>query len=1141
MKHRGKMISFMMACVLCVGLAVPAFAADPAPIVSIDNTEDFLAFAKNCTLDTWSQGKEFKLTSDLDLAGTDFVSIPTFGGTFDGQGHTIKGWSVSRSISQTGFFGIVQPGAVIKNLQVTGSIVPAGTQDVLGGIAGTNYGTIHNCSFTGTAKGNSMVGGIVGNNEASGVITGCRASGIISGTHFTGGIVGLNSGSVLNSINESAVNTDYVEVPVSLEDMEIDWARLNSTENAPAHTDTGGISGYSTGSIESCTNKGAVGYPHVGYNVGGISGRQSGYMNDCVNNGTINGRKDVGGIVGQMAPDISLKFSQTSIQTLKDELNTLHGLLGKMLDHLDSSSSQVSSELTTASGYLDAARDSAGSINHQITGFVDENISAVNDLTALIQKYTGQLPTILTELENAATAASQAFSEFQEGAAQLNDLIALSDDAIGDLQRAVSNLRQASTYLGAGITEVKATVDTLTKDRYLPDLSAEMKQLQLDGAAFADAIERFAVIVEEATAEYEAAGTISPATLETLLQSLTDVTTNASTVAADLDAIMQKIDWTLVGQEAENLQGDVQTALRHLSQTVNYFSNAFDEIDSTLSEMSSFFTHLEEANRSIGPIVDRTQSALQSLASASNDLSSTVNLLSQWAADLAGEDEIKFQGLGDDYTQNAERLNAALTGLSGSLSSLNSTLSASSDTLISDLRAVNNQFMVVMNLMLDVYTDVGTAELSRENYYEDISDEDIYEKREGKVVGCKNLGAVYGDVNVGGAAGSMAIEYDLDPEDDISANGNRSYDFKYQTRAILLECVNSADVSAKKDYAGGMVGRMDLGTVYYSENYGFISSTSGDYVGGIAGQSLSSIRKSFAKSFLSGRRYVGGIAGQGKDISGCYTLVKVREDAQNVAAITGDATGTLSGNYFVSDDLAGVDRVSLSEKAEPISYEALIMAEGIPDRFKSLSMIFMADDAVVKTLSIPYGETLEQSLVPDVPSKEGYYGQWSRTDFTNLRFDDVVEAVYTRYCTTLASSALRNNGQSVILVDGQFSQDEAITTTQGDVRDVPLANMDEYWRLTMPEDTETQHTIRYQPLNGNPKKTSIYLYSDGQWNKADTEIMGRYLLLSADGTEVQLAVKSPEQSHWLLVTVGAGATLLALTLVLWRRRTRQNA
>ena len=70
----------------------------------------------------------------------------------------------------------------------------------------------------------------------------------------------------------------------------------------PAGTDIGGIAGFSNGVIQSCKNVGNVGYEHMGYNVGGIVGRQSGYLDGCKNTGIVNGRKDVGGIAGQLEP-----------------------------------------------------------------------------------------------------------------------------------------------------------------------------------------------------------------------------------------------------------------------------------------------------------------------------------------------------------------------------------------------------------------------------------------------------------------------------------------------------------------------------------------------------------------------------------------------------------------------------------------------------------------------------------------------------------------------------------------------------------------------------------------------------------------------------------------------------------------------
>ena len=74
--------------------------------------------------------------------------------------------------------------------------------------------------------------------------------------------------------------------------------------------------------------------------------------------------------------------------------------------------------------------------------------------------------------------------------------------------------------------------------------------------------------------------------------------------------------------------------------------------------------------------------------------------------------------------------------------------------------------------------------------YADVSEESLQSATRGKVLECTNYGSVEADRNVGGLAGSIAIEYDLDPEDDLLSNEHRTTRFTYQTRAILLSCDN---------------------------------------------------------------------------------------------------------------------------------------------------------------------------------------------------------------------------------------------------------------------------------------------------------------------------------------------------------------
>lgn len=92
MKHKAKKIS---AVILSAVLAASSFSSIPAyadgETVQISSAEDFAAFSKNCTLDSWSRGKTINLTADISLADTDVSPVPIFCGTFNGNGHTISG------------------------------------------------------------------------------------------------------------------------------------------------------------------------------------------------------------------------------------------------------------------------------------------------------------------------------------------------------------------------------------------------------------------------------------------------------------------------------------------------------------------------------------------------------------------------------------------------------------------------------------------------------------------------------------------------------------------------------------------------------------------------------------------------------------------------------------------------------------------------------------------------------------------------------------------------------------------------------------------------------------------------------------------------------------------------------------------
>lgn len=386
-KKTHKFSVLMLALLLCLMPAFSRIAVYAAPetdaedAIHLSTAEDFLAFAANCTTDTWSQGKLFILDNDIHLAETEFTSIPTFGGTFMGQGHTISGISLTGGSNSTGLFRYIQEDGAVYQLSVSGSATAESTHSALALLAGTNYGLISGCRVSGSISGGEMVGSIAGSNKETGVITGCSASGSVTGSHLVGGIAGENLGSVSDCHNHCDINTIAMDNHINLSDIDVDktFTDILTTENAASVTDIGGIAGSNSGVIRACVNDGAVGYQHVGYNIGGIAGSQTGYIEGCINYGTLNGRKDIGGIAGQMEPSSQLEFDEDMLKKLDTEFDKLHDLLTQLDRDASASSNALSGQVDQLLDSVEGAQWAVDTILVQAS----EDFSSFSELTDL--------------------------------------------------------------------------------------------------------------------------------------------------------------------------------------------------------------------------------------------------------------------------------------------------------------------------------------------------------------------------------------------------------------------------------------------------------------------------------------------------------------------------------------------------------------------------------------------------------------------------------------------------------------------------------------------------------------------------------------------------------------------------------------
>ncbi|NLG04338.1 MAG: hypothetical protein GX567_11005, partial [Clostridia bacterium] len=965
----------------------------PTVVVQITNTEEFLAFAKNCSLDSWSQDKLVYLKTDLNLASVEFDTIPTFGGYFYGEGHTITGLYMKTEGSNVGLFKYIQASGRVENLRLEGELSPIGTQNVIGGIAAKNDGSIYHCSFKGIVDGNEMIGGIAGINGMTGLILSCNAEGSMQGRHMVGGIAGENLGVIRNCSNKAKINTETEENKLSLADINLENITSFSTMEASDVTDIGGITGYSIGEIYSCSNDGVVGYPHVGYNIGGIAGRQSGYMDDCTNYGAIYGRKDAGGVVGQMEPYGIWNYSESTVAKLQTEISVLHSMIGNTLDDADETSSLVTNQLNVIDVHADAAKTAADSLADQTGTLINENVKSVNELSNRIHESIGTLAQITTKASGALTTSTKAIGNIYEFTSNKNNGIN-------------NHLDVAHQKNKEGVEKLKHALEQISNN-------------QVSG------------------------GQISGDVIKEL------------TGAAD--------DFT---------------------QAAGEFQIAFEHTQAYLQDNPDF----------------------KSLIESSKSMAECTVSLGDMLITLSNKPKITFYGVDDTYINTRQALSSSMSGLSDGMNQLNEIISVESDVLIQDFRDVNDQLLLVFDLMSNAVLDAKDDNIER--HIEDISEEEAENTMEGKVCGCGNHGSVEADINVGGITGSMMVENDYDLEDDLSLSGKVDTGAKYMTTCILMKCINNGSVVSKKNCAGGIVGKMELGYLSNSYGYGAISSSSGDYVGGIAGYCETTINSCWSKVNLSGGNDIGGIAGYTNGIlKNNYSLIQIRDGKEYLGAIAGCSEGTLIGNYFVHDELAGVDKISLKGKAEPVSYEQLLAAPMCPMPFSVMRVQFIVDDEVIKELSTGYGESLNPADIPLVPKRENAQGSWSDEDFESLTYDKQIEAVYKEYVTTLAGIQMRDQDKPVILVEGQFHEkDELIVDQIRNEKDLYAGQM-ERWHLVIPNDGLKEHMIRYRaPDSEKNQEFAFYLGKDNTFRKCDATLSGSYLLIQTDQNDIELII-----------------------------------
>lgn len=865
-----RILSLLLAAALLICLPFAVYGEEEMPLLilpapettlSISSVEEFLTFAESCRLDTYSVNLVVELKADISLSDTDFSGVPTFSGTFRGNGHTISGLYLTDEGSYLGLFRYLTDTAVVEDLSLQATIQPEGSKSYIGGLAGSNAGRIENCTFTGILSGSEHIGGLVGINKVSGIIENCQANGTIHGEHFVGGIAGENLGVIRGSSNKAQINTTPQQNTVELSQITLDT--LTNSETASTVTDIGGIAGSSGGVIRSCENYGTVGYRHMGYNIGGIAGSQMGYIVSCANHAAVYGRKDVGGIVGHMEPVTNIVFTEDTLQILQGQLDTLGSLADQATAH---------------------AQGSASAVNSQIAGIRDQ-------------------------AENAKDAVEELFP---------------------------------------------------TKE------------------------------------------------------------------------------------------------------------------DPTLPDMDSL-----------------------------------------------------------NAAQNA--LNSSFSGIQGSLNSIASTVQNTAGTLSRDMEAISNQVKAMGSTIDNAEENLGGTVV-------DISDSDTPEDTTGKVESCENHGDVLADLNVGGIAGAIALESDLDPEEDLQITGQESLNFDSELRSVILSCSNYAAVTAGKQNAGGIAGWMSMGLTKDCLNTGTLDAENAAYVGGIAGQSTGFIRQCHANCTITGSTYTGGIAGEATTVSDCrsITLLTAAEKKGSITGLAEDRE-TITGNFYmpVGEDIGAIDGISYDGCAQPLTPEDFLELDDLKDVFRTVAVTFQFADGTEESIAIPYGGTITASDIPAIPEREGSLSHWEGLTTEPLYFDLICTATYVSKTTVIQSTTAQGE-QPLLLAAGSFLPEAAIELLDGP--EAPALSRGQVLVDTLAftvSESATPITVRCRLSQESENLSLLIREENGQWTTADCHVDGSYLVFSAEAGENQIAIVEETPFPWLYAIIAVGVLLLAVVVILVKVRKKK--
>lgn len=920
----------------------------------------------------------------------------------------------------------------------------------------------------------SQAGLLVGENY--GTVSRCAAQGSVSGQEDIGGLVGLNgeSGCIQSCTSAAAVT---------------------------GVTNVGGITGQNLGTVENSSNTGEINTQadqETPTSVGGIAGLSRGTIRGCTNSGAVGYQHvgyNMGGIVGLQSGEISNCSNTAPIQGRKD----VGGIAGQFepntsLTYGPSPSQQLTNSLSTL---FDQLEHFTNQLNDMVSRGVDDaqaihdSLSAIQDRTHAagtegrddFKAMSDQLYQHTTAISGSLDSLRDDLDQFSEKASdQFQEALDQTDTLLSKLEKLAS---QADSGLGKAIRALEGTISAIRD---------QLQLIRTHRQAMAEELDNVKQYVAD-VARLIAAGQFEQA-LQLPFPSL-DLTGHVQAIAGALKEI-PRLAAKLPGQ-----WNDIH------DQTSQALGQTGQDIDRALNALYEALTALNEAG-------DHFSSDLQEDLDAVNQKADAIRDLLKTYTDTLGD---KAQSALDDIDGELTAIQDRVDSMTQAAGADNDALHATSQAIFDDMEAVRQA--------------ISGLGKEPELTVTDLTDE--IDQGPGLVKGCTASGTVQGDSNVGGIVGTVSTELGDDPEATFDLGDLKLMSDVYATlRAVVRDCRFDGDVTVKNECGGGVAGRCEAGAIVDCAARGTVE-TGGDYCGGIAGRTRGKVIRCAALTDLTGQSWLGGVAGLGQDITDCRTMVRADSDGEYQGAIAGQAEGTLTGNRYLMEDLAGLDGVDYAQTAQGLDFDAFSQLDYIPADFLTFSYRFEVNGQTVAEIPFQYGDDLDTSLVPEAPKQGEEYGQWPQFPTQDLRRSMVLSVQFTTPTSTLADQ----DGVAQLLVEGTFSPDASLTVDQEELPDQKVEGYTSRsaWSYTVTGSQSDTITVRLRAEG--VEKPAAAVYQDGRWQRLDSTLDGSYLVFQAP-TQGRVLLLEEQQLPLLTVGLIGGGTIVLLLAGFFLHRYGRN-